>query len=136
FSSLARGCIGPTASASAHEKTRKRAMNPTAMFIKLWRRILRLILFLAYRALKLRHRLPRRAPLVVACGVLGLASVSAQDMMRHIDLTSAEMTSAEMTRADVQASIAAATNSQPADFTGKKLSGLDLSGLDLSGAIF
>src|SRR5262245_18764232 len=60
---------------------------------------------------------------------------AAQDMMRHVDLTSPEMTSAEMTRADVEAAMAAATSARPADFTGKKLSGLDLSGLDLSGAV-
>ena len=73
-----------------------------------------------------------------ALGMFSLVSAApaaAQDMMRHIDLTSPEMTSAEMTRADVEAVIAAATSDQPADFTGKKLSGLDLSGLDLSGAL-
>jgi hypothetical protein len=53
----------------------------------------------------------------------------AQDMMRHLDLTSPDMVSAEMTRADVEAALA----SHQTDFTGKRLSGLDLSGLDLSG---
>ena len=81
----------------------------------------------------------RRASLwTAALGMFGLVSAApaaAQDMMRHIDLTSPEMTSAEMTRADVEAVIAAATSAQRADFTGKKLSGLDLSGLDLSGAV-
>src|SRR6476620_12451797 len=60
-----------------------------------------------------------------ALGMFSLVSAApaaAQDMMRHIDLTSPEMTSAEMTRADVEAVIAAATSDQPADFTGKKLS--------------
>jgi hypothetical protein len=74
-----------------------------------------------------------------ALGMFSLVSATpaaAQDMMRHIDLTSPEMTSAEMTRADVEALIAAATSDQPADFTGKKLSGLDLSGLDFSGASY
>src|SRR5262245_24081977 len=74
----------------------------------------------------------------VAMGMAALLctlSAAAQDMMRHVDLTSPEMTSAEMTRADVEAAIAAATPARPADFTGKKLSGLDLSGLDLSGAV-
>jgi uncharacterized protein YjbI with pentapeptide repeats len=69
---------------------------------------------------------------------LGLLAVTAtaQDMMRHVDLTSPDMVSAEMTRADVEAALAAATVAAPADFTGKRLSSLDLSGLDLSGAIF
>jgi hypothetical protein len=69
---------------------------------------------------------------------LGLLAVTAtaQDMMRHVDLTSPDMVSADMTRADVEAALAAATVAAPADFTGKRLSSLDLSGLDLSGAIF
>src|SRR3984893_6433133 len=83
-----------------------------------------------------RHRKGRHTAVALAWGMLGAASAvaAAQDMMRHVDLTSPEMTTAEMTRADVVASIAAA---RPAsvDFTGKKLSGLDLSGLDLSGAV-
>jgi hypothetical protein len=43
----------------------------------------------------------------------------AQDMMRHLDLTSPDMVSAEMTRADVEAALA----SHQTDFTGKRLSG-------------
>jgi uncharacterized protein YjbI with pentapeptide repeats len=53
----------------------------------------------------------------------------AQEVMRHLDLTSPDMVSAEMTRADVEAALA----SHQIDFTGKRLSSLDLSGLDLSG---
>ena len=69
---------------------------------------------------------------------LGLIAMTAtaQDMMRHIDLSSPDMVSAEMTRGEVEAALAAATIAAPADFTGKRLSGLDLSGLNLSGAIF
>ena len=65
---------------------------------------------------------------------LGLLAVtaSAQDMMRHLDLSSPDMVSAEMTRMEVEAALAKATIVAPADFTGKRLSGLDLSGLDLS----
>ena len=89
------------------------------------------------RGLKLwRGRKGRHTAVAVAWGMLSVTSAvaAAQDMMRHVDLTSPEMTTAEMTRADVAASIAAATPA-PVDFTGKKLSGLDLSGLDLSGAV-
>ena len=69
---------------------------------------------------------------------LGLLAVTAtaQDMMRHLDLSSPDMVSAEMTRVEVEAALAMATVAAPADFTGKRLSGLDLSGLDLSRAIF
>jgi hypothetical protein len=58
---------------------------------------------------------------------LGLLAVTAtaQDMMRHVDLTSPDMVSADMTRADVEAALAAATVAAPADFTGKRLSSLD-----------
>ncbi len=56
-----------------------------------------------------------------------LAVAAAQDMMRHVDLTSPEMVSAEMTREEVEAMLAAATAATPADFSGKRLSGLDLS---------
>ena len=68
--------------------------------------------------------------------VLVTMTATAQDMMRHIDLSSPDMVSAEMTRGEVEAALAAATATAPADFTGKRLSGLDLSGLNLSGAIF
>src|ERR1700737_3849639 len=83
-----------------------------------------------------RGRMERNAAVLIACGMLGVAPAAAvaQDMMRHVDLTSPEMTSAEMTRDEVVARITAATSAS-LDFTGKKLSGLDLSGLDLSGAI-
>ena len=61
-----------------------------------------------------------------------LGPVRAQDLMRHLDLTSPDMTSAEMTRADVETAL----SSRQTDFSGKKLSGLDLSGLDLSAIEF
>src|SRR5258708_23767904 len=69
---------------------------------------------------------------------LGLLAVTAtaQDMMRHVDLSSPDMVSAEMTRGEIEAALAIASGAAPADFTGKRLSTLDLSGLDLSGAIF
>src|SRR5258705_872140 len=69
---------------------------------------------------------------------LGLIAITAtaQDMMRHVDLSSPDMVSAEMTRGEVEAALSAATIAAPADFTGKRLSGLDLSRLNLSGAIF
>ena len=39
---------------------------------------------------------------MLAIGLLALAStVSAQDMMRYVDVNSPEMTSAEMTRAEI-----------------------------------
>ncbi|MFL5000874.1 MAG: pentapeptide repeat-containing protein, partial [Xanthobacteraceae bacterium] len=79
----------------------------------------------------------RAAFLCTALAVCGLGGAApAQDMMRHIDLTSPEMVSAEMTRADVEARLAGTTAENPADFTARKLSGLDLSGLDFSGAVF
>ena len=44
----------------------------------------------------------------VAIGLLAFAVPAlAQDMMRHIDVTSPEMTSAEMTRAQMEAVLAA-----------------------------
>src|SRR5256884_1609577 len=76
----------------------------------------------------------------IGIAALGLAiatmTATAQDMMRHVDLSSPDMASAEMPREGVGAALAAATGAAPADFTGKRLSGLDLSGLNLSGAIF
>src|ERR1700704_4452868 len=68
---------------------------------------------------------------------LGLLAVAmAQDMMRGVDLSSADMVSAEMTRGQVEGALAITTANAPADFSGKRLSSLDLSGLDLSGAFF
>jgi hypothetical protein len=70
---------------------------------------------------------------IVAGGVLAFAATAfAQDLMRHVDLSSPEMTSAEMTRAEVEAVLASGKSGVPVDLSGKKLSGLDLSGLDLS----
>ena len=69
-------------------------------------------------------------------GCLALAPVDAQDMLRHLDLNSAQMTTAEMSRADVEALIAAAKPGEPVDLAGRRLNGLDLSGLDLTGANF
>src|SRR5215813_10172566 len=68
-------------------------------------------------------------------GLAVTAAARAQDMIRHIDLSSPEMTSAEFTRKDVETALGNATGTAPADFAGKKMSGLDLSGLNLSGAI-
>ena len=59
---------------------------------------------------------------------------TAQDMMRHVDLSSAGFRSAEMTRAEVEASLK--TGQGGADLSGKSLNELDLSGLDLSGVNF
>jgi hypothetical protein len=49
---------------------------------------------------------------------LGLIAMTAaaQDMMRHVDLSSPDMVSAEMTRGEVEAALAAATVAAPADF--------------------
>ena len=61
-----------------------------------------------------------------ALGMFSLVSAApaaAQDMMRHIDLTSPEMTSAEMTRADVEAVIAAATPAPAGRFYGQEAVG-------------
>jgi len=74
--------------------------------------------------------------LVAALALRGLSgTAAAQDVMRHVDLTSPDMVAAEMTRPEVEAVLAAATSDKPADLTGRKLSGLDLSSLDLSGAV-
>src|SRR5438067_825832 len=53
----------------------------------------------------------RRSICVVVAGIFTLLVVSAgaQDMMRHVDVTSPDMMSAEMTRAEVEAAIAAAS---------------------------
>ena len=60
--------------------------------------------------------------IVTAAIGLALATMTAmaQDMMRHIDLSSPDMISAEMTRQEVEAALAAASIAAPADFTGKK----------------
>src|SRR6202048_92813 len=73
---------------------------------------------------------------VALCLGLIAMTATAQDMMRHVDLSSPDMVSAEMTRTEVESALARATVAAPADFTGKRLSGLDLSGLNLSNAIF
>jgi uncharacterized protein YjbI with pentapeptide repeats len=59
-------------------------------------------------------------------------AVAAQDMLRHLDLSSPKYTQSDLTRADMEAAVAA----QKLDFSEKSLNGLDLSGLDLSGANF
>src|SRR5262245_38145547 len=59
-------------------------------------------------------------------------SATAQDMMRHVDLSSPAFSLAEMTRAEVEASLKVSRGG--IDLSGKSLNGLDLSGLDLSGA--
>ena len=77
-------------------------------------------------------RLTRRSFTAALGGTVAwLTMARAQDMMRHLDITSPDMVSAEMTRADIEAALA----SHQIDFTGKRLSGLDLSGLDLSGVV-
>ena len=49
--------------------------------------------------------------LVAALALFGLSGgAAAQDMMRHVDLTSPDMVAAEMTRAQVQAALAEATS--------------------------
>ena len=69
----------------------------------------------------------KRSIVTAALGLaLGTMTATAQDMMRHVDLSSPDMVSAEMTRGEVEAALAAATITAPADFTGKRLSGLDL----------
>ena len=60
-------------------------------------------------------------PALLGLGIgLGLVAMTAaaQDMMRHVDLSSPDMVAAEMTRAEVEATLAAATSAAPADFTG------------------
>jgi uncharacterized protein YjbI with pentapeptide repeats len=58
-------------------------------------------------------------------------SVSAQDLLRHLDLTSPEMTQADITRLEIEVLISRGH----AHLTGSKLSGLDLSGINLAGAM-
>src|SRR5919112_6262215 len=71
---------------------------------------------------------------VVLMCLLTLASGSyAQDMMRHVDLTSPEMVGSELTREEIEHLISQAGASS-LDLSGKRLSGLDLSGLNLRGA--
>lgn len=82
------------------------------------------------REILIRLVLPAATMLMIIAG-----PVSAQDMMKGLDLSSPEMTEAEMTRDDVEAELAATADGQPLDLTGKRLNGVDLSGLDLSGAI-
>ena len=63
----------------------------------------------------------RRSVMTAAVGLALVAgTAAAQDMMRHVDLSSPDMVSAEMTRGDVEAAMRAATAAAPADFTGKR----------------
>ncbi len=55
---------------------------------------------------------------VAASAWLATATAQAQDMMRHVDLSSPRFSSAEMTRVEVEASLRAAPAG--ADFSGKK----------------
>src|SRR5687767_1842967 len=64
--------------------------------------------------------------------VCGMASAQ-NDMLRYLDLTTADMTQAEMTRADIEVMISKA-GGKPLDLSEKRLSGLDLSRIDLNGA--
>src|SRR6266536_3018130 len=72
---------------------------------------------------------------ILAGSVLGFAATAlAQDLMRHVDLSSREMTSAEMTRGEVEAALASGNAGAPADLSGKKLSGADLNDASLKRA--
>jgi uncharacterized protein YjbI with pentapeptide repeats len=67
--------------------------------------------------------------ILVAAAWLTWQPAQAQDMMRHVDLSSPRFSTAEMARAEVEASLRAA-HGAGADFSGKSLNGLDHSGLD------
>ena len=60
------------------------------------------------------------ATIALSLGLVAMTA-TAQDMMRHVDLSSPDMVSAEMTRAEVEAVLAATTGTAAADFTGKRL---------------
>jgi len=55
----------------------------------------------------------------------------AQDMMRHVDLSSPAFTQAELSRADIEQKLAGLKQGETLDLAAKALNGLDLSGLDL-----
>ena len=61
-------------------------------------------------------------------------SVSAQDLIDMVDMSTPAMTEAQMTRDEVVAILEQATETSPADFTKHRLSGLDLSGLNFKRA--
>ena len=73
--------------------------------------------------------------ILVAAAWLTWPPAQAQDMMRHVDLSSPRFSTAEMARAEVEASLRAARGAG-ADFSGKGLNGLDHSGLDFSNVNF
>ena len=68
--------------------------------------------------------------------VLSLFSVPlfAQDMMRHVDLTSPDMVEAEMTREELLSLLASTKKGEVPDLSSKRLSGLDLSNGDFKSA--
>ena len=73
--------------------------------------------------------------ILVAAAWLTWPPAQAQDMMRHVDLSSPRFSTAEMARAEGEASLMAA-HGAGADFSGKSLNGLDHSGLDFSNVNF
>lgn len=84
---------------------------------------------------------PRPTPIILQiafAAALGSASFGtlvpvsqAQDMMQHVDLSSAAFTQSEMTRAELEAKIAGLKEGEILDLSAKSLNGLDLTGLDL-----
>lgn len=73
--------------------------------------------------------------LLLFCSVFSVGA-PAQDMMRHVDLSTPDMVQAEMSRDQIAAAAARVSPDKPLDLSGRMLNGLDLSGLDLSGVNF
>ncbi len=66
------------------------------------------------------------------CALLSTASLSAQEMLRGVDLAQPAYSQAELTREALEDALKTRTLGAPLDLSQKSLNGLDLSGLDLS----
>lgn len=90
-----------------------------------------------------RHRRSRMIVLwrsvlliITGCSIVFWPPVRAvgQDVMDHVDMSSAEMTIPELTREELLSSLFRASMDDPIDLTSRRLSGLDLHDVDFKGA--
>jgi uncharacterized protein YjbI with pentapeptide repeats len=84
--------------------------------------------------LNLGHSTKKLSGSMSLIAAITLTSVTqAQDMMRHVDLSSPKFTTSEMTREEVEAAVKM-SHGGGVDLADKSLNGLNLSDLDLTGA--
>lgn len=74
--------------------------------------------------------------LLMAAGILSVHGHQAvgQNVMDHVDMSSAEMTESDLTREELLALLSSASRDEPIDLTSMRLSGLDLRNVDFKGA--